>query len=38
MPFLFYSNRLGCFGSIVVSIIASIVLIGILLLINLAIN
>ena len=38
MAFIFYSNRLGCFGSILISILASTLLIGILLLSNRALN
>jgi hypothetical protein len=32
--FAFFSNRLGCLGSLLVSVIGTLVLLGILLLIN----
>ena len=36
--FVFFSNRLGCLGSILVSIVGSVVLIGIVWLINVWLN
>ena len=32
--FAFFSNRLGCLGSLLVSVIGTLILLGILLLIN----
>ncbi len=32
--FAFFSNRLGCFGSLLVSVIGTLIILGILLLVN----
>jgi hypothetical protein len=32
--FVFFSNRLGCFGSLLVTVVGSLVLIGLLFLVN----
>ncbi len=38
MPFVFYSNRAGCGRSILISVVGTLLLLGVMLLINLALN